>query len=273
MKKRKTRRQQWMELSLPVRRYRRARGGLIGMILLTVVNGIQAAVGSSTYYLFSSYISYIFALYGWELSQTLGDQRYLIVGLVEAALVLIPFLLCWIFSKKRRGWLIAAFVLFCIDTAAVLVDAVTTLHMGYLLDLAFHIWLLVEMFVGIRSGKQALEEEKNPPQQEQDMEFHDASTGELPDTVALGMPQEERKYRVIVEAMHGSRTIQVRRSYGLTELVIDGRLYGKREGVMEMPYKISARVDGHEIATTLEPTNLQTIQVDGQVIAKKIRIR
>ena len=138
------------------------------------------------------------------------------------------------------------------------------------MDLVFHIWLLVSLFLGVRAGKAALAEQAAPALEE--TTFYDASLGGEPDTKCLGQPQEERKYRLIVQAMHGGRTIEVRRSYGLTELVIDGRLYGKREGVAEMPYRLTARVDGHEIATVLEPTGMQKITVDGEVIAKKLRL-
>ena len=40
-----------------------------------------------------------------------------------------------------------------------------------------------------------------------------------------------------------------------------------------MPYRLTARVDGHEIATALQPNNVQTIEVDGKIVAKKFRLR
>lgn len=258
--------------SLAVRRYRAARAGLLGMILLTVVNTVMAAIGElDSYFVFSDYLAYYCAGYGRLFYEESGMGAYLVVGCVLAALILLPYLLCWIFSKKRRGWLIAALVMFSIDTLLVIVDALGFMDISYLMDIGFHIWLLVELVLGIRMGKEAIAE-MNAPEAVADTEFHDASTGELPDTPALGVPQEEKKYRVIVEAMYGSHTIQVRRSYSLTELVIDGRLYGKWEGVREQAYEIVARVDGREIATRFLPTGKQTIEVDGEIIAKKQRL-
>ena len=269
----KKRRYAYDNSSLSVRRYRRARGSLLAMMIFTVINTVIAATGSYTYYVFSDYLAYYCALYGRAFYEESGGMSaYLVVGCGAAALILVPYLLCWIFSKKRRGWLIAALVLFSIDTALVIWDAIGFMEFSYLLDVVMHIWLIVELVLAIRAGKEAIAE-MNAPKTAPDAEFHDASTGELPDTTALGMPQEERKYRVVVEAMYGSHTVQMRRSYGLTELVIDGRLYGKREGVTEMPYRLTARVDGHEIATALLPNNLQTIEVDGKIIAKKFRLR
>ena len=257
--------------SLAERRYRTARSGLMGMMLFTVINTVMAATGSESYFVFSDYLAYYCAVFGRVFYEDSGEMLYLIIGCILAAVILVPYLLCWILSKKRRGALIAALVMFGLDTLLVIWDAVTYREISYLLDVAFHIWLIVQLVQGIRFGKQALEEMKAPAAVK-DTEFYDASVAALPDTTALGMPQEERKYRVIVETEYNGRTIQVRRSYGLTELVIDGRLYGKWEGVMEKSYEITARVDGHEIVSRFLPTGRQTIEVDGEVVAKKQRL-
>lgn len=265
------RRENLMQMSLPRRRYASARSSLLTMMLFTVVNIVMGALGSYTYFVFSDYAAYMLALFGREFYDLRGEVIYLALGIGLALVILVPYLLSWVLSKKRRGWLIVAFVLFLIDTIMLVVDAIGYMEVGYLLDIAFHIWLLVSLFLGIRAGKEALAEETAPAVTKK-TEFYDASIGQLPDTSALGMPQEERKYRVLLETVYGSRTIQVRRSYGLTELVVDGRLYGKWEGVLEQSYDITARVDGHEIVTRFLPTGKQTIEVDGEVIAKKQRL-
>ena len=56
------------------------------------------------------------------------------------------------------------------------------------------------------------------------------------------------------------------------ELVVDGRVYGRMEGIIEREHTISARIDGHDVATVFYPTGRQTIEVDGEVIAKKQRL-
>ena len=259
--------------SLPVRRYSRARSSLLLMMIMTVINTALAAAGSLTYFVFSDYLAYYCALFGRAFYEESGMTLYVVVGCAFAVLILLPYLLCWIFSKKRRGWLIAALVLFIIDTLLVIWDAIGFMEISYLLDIGFHIWLIVELILGVRAGKAALAEMNAPAAPVEDTEFYDASVDKKPNTPCLGEPQSERKHRLIVQAQHGGRTIEVRRSYGLTELVVDGRLYGKREGVAEMPYRLTACVDGREIATVLQPNNVQTIEVDGQIIAKKFRLR
>lgn len=258
-------------VSLPVRRYSSARANLMLMMVFTLVNTVLAAVEGDIYFLFSGYAAHMSAVLGREFYDLSGDVLYLIVGLGAALLLLVPYLVCWLLSKKRRGWLTAALVLFTIDTVMLAVDALAMAQASFIMDLIFHIWLLVSLFLGVRAGKAALAEQQTVVPAAETV-FYDASLGGEPDTKCLGQPQEERKYRLIVQAVHGSRTIQVRRSYALTELVIDGRLYGVWEGISESSYKIVARVDGHEIATRFLPTGKQTIEVDGEVIAKKQRL-
>lgn len=55
-------------------------------------------------------------------------------------------------------------------------------------------------------------------------------------------------------------------------LVVDGWVYARQEGVMESAYTISAQVDGHNVATSMSALGSQTIEVDGEVIAKKQRL-
>ena len=56
------------------------------------------------------------------------------------------------------------------------------------------------------------------------------------------------------------------------ELIVDGKVYGREEGVVESGYTISARVGGHVIETEFTPGGKQLLRVDGQVIAKKQRL-
>ena len=247
------------------------RSTLLTILIFTVINIVMLVVQADYYFLFSASVPYYLTLFGMIFDEFVVGT-YTTSALVIAAVILGLFLLCWIFSKKRRGWLIAALVMFIIDTVLVIVDAIGFMEISYLMDIAFHIWLIVELILGIRVGKEAIAEMNAPAEAVEDTAFFDASIDEKPNTPCLGEPQSERKYRLIVQAQHGGRTIEVRRSYGLTELVIDGRLYGVWEGRSESAYESVARVDGHEIATRFLPTGKQTIEVDGEMIAKKQRL-
>ena len=260
----------------PQQLYQAARGNLLLMLIFSAVNVALAAFDADIYFLFSDYLAYMLALTGRVFLEYTGESTYFVVGLALAVLALVPYLLCWIFSKKRRGWMIAALVLFAIDTGLLVSDSLGVEDFLYNLpDLLFHIWVIVYLIIGMKYAQQALApqpEETHATQPLVEPAFYDASLGGQPNTPSLDAPQEEWKYRILVTADWNGRHIEVRRSRGLTELLVDGRVYGREEGVIEREYTISARIDGHDVATVFYPTGRQTIEIDGEVIAKKQRL-
>ncbi|MBE6939601.1 MAG: hypothetical protein E7457_02100 [Ruminococcaceae bacterium] len=256
------------------RRYQSGRADLLLVVIFTAVNTLLALVGSYTYFLFSSYPAYLFAMYGRQFWEITREPSALVTGGLLAVLILAVYLVCWLLSKKHRVWLTVAAVVFVVDTVLVLVDLITGGEVGYLMDLAFHVWVLVMLIRGVLCSRRAFEAAEEPvcgyTVPAGDTEFYDASMGS-PNSPCLGDPQQENKYRVLVQADWNGYHIEARRSRGLTELVINGRLYGVKEGAVESFYVICARLNGHEFATRLAGT-LQTIEVDGQMIAKKVRL-
>lgn len=88
-----------------------------------------------------------------------GQILYVIMTTVFALVALVPYLLCWHFSKKRRGWMIAAAVMLALETLLLLLDALTVLATGeffYLFAFLCHVVLLVPVLCGLcdkRSSK------------------------------------------------------------------------------------------------------------------------
>lgn len=270
--------------------YDTARGNLIFMVILSAVNVALALTGSNTSFLFSDYGSYIMALLGRIYCDVLeGGSAYLVVFGAIAAVMLVPYLLCWIFSKKRRGWLIAALVLFAADTVWLLIDTVSSFYVGILLNLVFHVWVLIYLYLGVKNGAPAeTERSADPWDRAPEEHFYDASMGTpaaldsgaevirsgdaaLPDSRPLGRPVEAKRPKILLSAPWGHHRIEVRRTYGLTELIVDGLVYGQQQGVIETGYTISAVVDGHTVATSLVGMK-QNITVDGALLAEKVRL-
>ena len=48
---------------------------------------------------------------------------------------------------------------------------------------------------------------------------------------------------------------------GLTELVVDGRVYGRTEGIIEREHTISARIDGHDVRQVTQESLRQNVGV------------
>ena len=124
-------------------KYKTARYNLLLMLILTVVNIVLFFTGSETMFLFSASIPYYSICVGWML----GALSLLVIG----AVVLIAFLICWLLSKKHYGWMIAALVLFVLDTLGTVYLYSGNLTEG-IFDLLIHVWVLVYLVLGVING-------------------------------------------------------------------------------------------------------------------------
>lgn len=251
--------------------YQIARSNLLALMILTAINVAMALLGQDTYFLFTDYLAYDLAVYAAIFHVVSGDGVYLAVGIILPLLVLVPYFLCWLLSKKRRGWMIAALVLFSLDTVLLLLSAVSDFMISSTLDIVFHGLILFYLIRGVRQGPAAPAAEEQTTALPDDTDFYDASLDDRWDSRPVSKPVE--KYRLLVSASWGSHVIEARRSRGLTELVIDGKVYGRQEGILEVEYRIEARLSGHVIATEYHHTNgKQLILVDQEIIAQKRRL-
>ena len=114
--------------------YKAARGNLLAMLVLTAVNTLLALTGSDRYYLFTDFAAYIWAVFARGFYDFTGEAKWLVLGAAGAVLVMAVYFLCWLLSKKRRGWLTAALVLFSVDTAALVAGLVTAFEASSILD-------------------------------------------------------------------------------------------------------------------------------------------
>lgn len=144
--------------------YNGARINLLVAMLLTVLNCVLALTGADVYYLFSIAFPYAMVFDGamsCGLVYSLDEYRslyedmamdflpmtYLYVMLAIAGVSLLVYLLCWIFSKKHVGWLVAATVLLVLDSAFLVFWYEVDLSM--LLDYLFHAWVLIIFVRGL----------------------------------------------------------------------------------------------------------------------------
>ena len=118
-----------MKKNSPLAAYKTARTNLWILLALSAVNVLFALLGSDTYFLFSSFISYLVAIYARVFYDYTGASVYMVIGILIALVILAVYLLCCLLSKKKRGWLIAALVLFSVDTAAMLLYYVIELSL------------------------------------------------------------------------------------------------------------------------------------------------
>ena len=142
------------------RRYASARMNLLWVVLFTAINIVLLVSNSYTYFLFSAFIPYAIVDYGMivcgkypadfygDLSQyQFFDTTVLVVLIAVAAVICVLYLLCWIFSKKRRvAWLIIGLVFFALDTVFMLLGGISA---DRILDIVFHGWVIISLTGGI----------------------------------------------------------------------------------------------------------------------------
>ena len=81
----------------------------------------------------------------------------------------------------------------------------------------------------------------------------------------------ENKGRVSLSAQYNGMNVEVRRSKGLTELIVDGKVYAEKEGVLETEYTIYARVSGVLFSTSMTMQSVMYLYANEELLAKKIR--
>lgn len=161
--------------------YRSARSTILSLVILTAVNCILLAVGSSVYFLSSIFLNYgMLAIYG-----------VTPVTAVIALVVLGVYLCAFFFSKRRRGWMLAALILFSLDTLCVVGMMFLMRHVGedplqLAFDLIFHGIGIVWLALGVKYGRvgtmdedalQPYEKEQAPeaePESHEDISVGDA---------------------------------------------------------------------------------------------------
>ena len=126
-----------------------ARGSLLAILLFTAMNLVLLVTDAGRYFLFSAAIPYYLTALGMGMdigSGASGIGTFTMIMLVISVVILGMYLLCWLMSKKKAGWLVAALVLFVLDSAVLLLVALgLNVLTESIMDVVFHIWALVEL--------------------------------------------------------------------------------------------------------------------------------
>ena len=139
-------------------KYNSTRMNLLLVVILTAVNIILYIAGSESMLLFSASVPYYAVIFGSVMPlPILSIPCYVIAGIC-----ILVYLLSWIFSKKRSGWLVVALVFFIVDTIAMVALYVSAQDFSGILDIVLHAYILYSLFVGVSTGKKL----KNMPAEE-----------------------------------------------------------------------------------------------------------
>lgn len=271
------------------KKYNGSRMNLLLVVVFTVVNIILLVTNSNTYFVFSASIPYFLVgiamefcgmypeeyyteYYGEDLANfQFTDTSFFVICLVIAIVIIALYLISWIFSKNNKtGWLIFALIFFAIDTLGMFV--LLGINFDSIIDIAFHVWVIVSLFIGISAGsklKNLSEDEVFVEETEkvQDSDF----SGSLQNSAIIRIADTSVKSRTLLEADAVGHTVTYRRVKRVNELVIDGNVYDEMEALIEMPHTLTANIDGHTIQVGYDGAN-SYLDVDGERVAKKFRL-
>lgn len=136
----------------PFGKYNNSRQSILLLFIFSVINIFSISM-LGTYFLFSAYLPQVL------ISLAYLDPSLTPVMVILSILYILPYLLCYIFSKKKAGWMVAALALFSVDSLVFLIDFFAYLAAGdlsFIIDLIFRIYVLVSLIIGVVNRKQAV---------------------------------------------------------------------------------------------------------------------
>ena len=259
-----------------------ARMNLIGMVIFTLINIFMLVSNSGSYFLFSASVPYILTDLGMFFCGRYPDEFYtgefegmlfaddsLFYGmLIISILIVAAYVLCWALSLKDRVKpLKAALVLFCIDTGILVLNG----GLSAIIDLAFHVWVIVILVMGIKAHKRLEELEAQAPIEAEFTDLSEDQPSEPASSPILRPADTEVKARILLETEVFNYHIVYRRVKKTNELVINGNVYAEYVATMELPHELRAVIDGHGIAVGMDHASHSYISVDGNIVKRKIR--
>lgn len=150
-------------------KYKSARTSLLILSVFSVLN-IFFIIFGDMYFLFSSYTTQVLAFIGFE-AYADGETVLTAVFIAISLLSVIPYLVCYFFSKKKIGWMIGALVLFSIDTLWFAYGLINVISIDFALiadciwDIFFHAYALYALIscvvYGVKMKKNATDAEED----------------------------------------------------------------------------------------------------------------
>ena len=153
------------------RKYRNCRANLLMVVLFTVFNLV-------TYPFVSFYFPFAATIPCYEMHLTFQEDPEvafagLLIPIIIGIILTVPYLLCWIFSKKRVGWMVAALVFFSLDCLLLVTMYDLT---SVIIDILFHAWVMFYLITGVINGFKL----KDMPEEQPLPEFGTVAEGEAP---------------------------------------------------------------------------------------------
>ncbi|MCL2632589.1 MAG: hypothetical protein FWD45_05850 [Coriobacteriia bacterium] len=271
-----------------VQKFNKARSNLALVVVFSMLNTLLTAIDTGLSFPFSATTPQVAFIFGEVFAQEFRNNVFISVGLVVAAIIIGLFFVCWILSNRWRVFILVAFILFCLDSLvlgflALGVDNISS----FILDIAFHFWVLYCLIIGVVAwanlrgvsehefttalqGASSMTEINPVNGMSQQCE----SAGYYPtyyESVALRA--DDKKGRILISANYEHLQISMKRTRGLTELIVNGAVYDEITGIFETGYSLTANVQSVRIVGTFKPTDSHMyLYANDVLLAKKLRL-
>ena len=235
--------------------YNSARSNLLTMLLFSLINLIFLVVEANTYFLFSSAFSYKIVCLGQLYSYYLQTSSFFVMSLILAVVWLLLFFLCWIFSKKRHGWLIFATLLFALDCIFLALSyTIFIFDPSQLLDILFHIAVMVYLIRGIWAHKKLTHFPATPT--------YDPSL--ITNRVPLYPLSPADEARILIQGVYNGIGLLLRRTQDTIEFAANGMVYATL-----LPGQTTCDILVGDVSVHFATENgVYSLSVQGQVIAQ-----
>ncbi len=269
-------------------RYRRATVDLGFVAVLAVVNLIISLSGGAIYFFFAAFSPTAAFLYGKSIGTVTGNTLFITAGIFLSFCLCALYVYLWYKAKKSYLSLAAASVLYGLDTVLIFVFSLLGYGTLGFIDTAAHLFITYNLCQGFLGGR-ALSKITMLDKSQVEALFRrllESSEGETPLTEENGeengnplpesrplRPAKARK-RCFFDTFYEGMHILAYRSFGCTELVINGFVYDEIRGVVEFAYRLEAVVSGHRITLAMEPGAASADMVlyaDGKEIGRMTR--
>lgn len=156
-----TENQQLSQRQILENKYANSRHNILLVVIFTAINLVLLVTNSNSYFLFSAFLPYLIADLGMLLcgkypadfytnelaGMEFAGNEFFVITMVSAVVIILLYLLSWMSSKKKSGWMIFALVFFILDTVAMF--AISGFSTDQILDVVFYAWVIISLINGI----------------------------------------------------------------------------------------------------------------------------
>ena len=137
-----------------------------------------------------------------------------------------------------------------------------------IIDVVFHVWVIALLINGVIAWNKL---KKLPAEEIEDLDAKGEDEN-LENSEIIRRADTEVKARILIEDRVMGHRVVYRRVKRTNELVIDGMIYDELEALVEQAHSLTANIDGHLIEAGFDGKLFSYIKLDGEIVAKKVRL-